>query len=75
MVTSSVAVRNAALASAYLTGSMRRFHLIVFTPKIGCSKVNATGTDIYRFDLSPSSCFKKSREVFNESLPPVNQIF
>ena len=49
MVTSSVAVRNAALASAYLTGSMRRFHLIVFTPKIGCSKaVSYTHLDVYK---------------------------
>ena len=74
MVASSVAVRNAVLASAYLTGSMRRFHLIVFTLKIGCSSQVPTGTDIYRL-IYLHPVVSRNQEVFNESFTTGRQIF
>ena len=44
--TSSVALRNCAFASSYFTGSIRRSHFTLFTPKIGWVRVTATGIDM-----------------------------
>lgn len=72
MVIFLVVVRNVVLVLVYFIGLMWWFYLIVFILKIGCFKVNVIGIDIYCFDLFLFSCFKKLREVFNESLLLVN---
>ena len=56
-------------------GSIRLFHFWSFTPKIGCVSVNPIGTLIYSLKTPFPNCRLKSREEFNDILPPVKAIF
>ena len=66
---------NAALASEYLTGSMRLSHFIVLTPNMGCVSVSARGMLMKRLPVLPSNWRMKSSEEFKAILPPVRRMF
>ena len=63
IVTCSVAEIKAAFASAYRTGSIRRFHFKLFTPNIGCVNSRLTGTDINCCLLYTSGFIHAARPV------------
>ena len=74
-LTSSVALRKAALASENRTGSIRELQRMWLVPNMGWLMVRATGMLMKRLAVPGPNCRRKSSEVFRLMVPPVSLTF